>query len=411
MKKFIFLVIVIVVGYFVYTKYFKKPAAPEPPSNPPVATQPPAANDEQVVNTDGMKLFKDGEFKSASRQLEKELKSAPASEQPTILSTLAQCYDKLENKTKAVETWKRLVNDFPSSQLCGDAYYALGRNESETEKQMENYKNAVEKYPESAGAKMAACDLGDYYLSLASLNEVERQAKARKCYTLALKNNLSAEKRADVKRKLEAINRNLFFSSMINPSDSIAYKIQPGDNIWKISRNYKLPEGSDSEGQQYRGLIRLINHMQTSNIRAGDTLKVITGKFSMEVDKSAFILTLYLNGEYIKEYKIAHGNPKESPTPEGTFHIKGDSRQVNPVWYFTDKTKGTTEAIPFGDPRHVIGTRWMGFKENPQLGIHGTSAPESIGKAVTNGCIRLVNQEVEELFDIVGGDTEVVIHE
>jgi lipoprotein-anchoring transpeptidase ErfK/SrfK len=410
MKKFIFLVIVIAIGYFVYTKYFKKPAAPEPPPANPVTATPAAAN-EPAVNTDGMKLFKDGEFKSAARQLEKELKSAPASEQPAILNTLAQCYDKLENKAKAVETWKRLVNDFPSNPLCGDAYYSIGRNEPEKEKQMESYKNAVEKHPESAGAKAAAYELGEYYLNNTSLNEVERQAKARKCFTMALKINLSADKKAEVKRKLDTINRNIFFSSMVNPSDSIAYKIQPGDSIWKISQKHGIPPGSDNEGQQYLGLIRRINHMQTSNIKAGETLKVITGKFSIEVDKSTFTLALYLNGEYIKEYKIAHGNPKESPTPEGTFHIKGESRQVNPVWYFTDKTKGTTEAIPFGDPRHVIGTRWMGFKENPQLGIHGTSAPESIGKAVTNGCIRLANNEVEELFDIVGGDTEILIHE
>jgi len=35
------------------------------------------------------------------------------------------------------------------------------------------------------------------------------------------------------------------------------------------------------------------------------------------------------------------------------------------------------------------------------FGIHGTSAPQSIGKSASHGCIRLRNRDVEELFELV----------
>ena len=42
-------------------------------------------------------------------------------------------------------------------------------------------------------------------------------------------------------------------------------------------------------------------------------------------------------------------------------------------------------------------------------GIHGTTDPVSIGTQATQGCVRMLNNEVEELFDILPEGTEVVI--
>ncbi|MEK6766046.1 MAG: L,D-transpeptidase [Planctomycetota bacterium] len=43
--------------------------------------------------------------------------------------------------------------------------------------------------------------------------------------------------------------------------------------------------------------------------------------------------------------------------------------------------------------------------------MHGTSEPETIGKEMSNGCIRLRNEDVEELFNYVNAKTKVVIQE
>ena len=79
---------------------------------------------------------------------------------------------------------------------------------------------------------------------------------------------------------------------------------------------------------------------------------------------------------------------------------------INPDWWDPE----TKKRIKFGDPRHAIGTRWMGFNLDG-LGIHGTNEPESIGKEASRGCIRMLNRDVEELFSAVPRGTVVEIRD
>jgi len=50
----------------------------------------------------------------------------------------------------------------------------------------------------------------------------------------------------------------------------------------------------------------------------------------------------------------------------------------------------------------------MGF-DLAGYGIHGTTEPKELGKQVTQGCVRLSNPEVEELYVIVPVGTEVTV--
>lgn len=99
----------------------------------------------------------------------------------------------------------------------------------------------------------------------------------------------------------------------------------------------------------------------------------------------AKILDLYQQGVFYKSYPVAVGKPS-TPTPVGNFTII--NKQVDP-----------------GGP---FGTRWMGLSK-PHYGIHGTNNPASIGTAASNGCVRMNNASVEDLFNIVGVGTEVRI--
>ncbi|MCX5679981.1 MAG: L,D-transpeptidase [Candidatus Omnitrophica bacterium] len=56
----------------------------------------------------------------------------------------------------------------------------------------------------------------------------------------------------------------------------------------------------------------------------------------------------------------------------------------------------------------MLGSRWLGISK-PSYGIHGTTQPESIGQSVTEGCVRMRNEEVKELYILVPEGTEVVI--
>jgi L,D-transpeptidase ErfK/SrfK len=50
----------------------------------------------------------------------------------------------------------------------------------------------------------------------------------------------------------------------------------------------------------------------------------------------------------------------------------------------------------------------MGLSK-PHYGIHGTNNPPSIGTAASNGCIRMFNKDVEELFNKIPVNTIVRI--
>ena len=149
-------------------------------------------------------------------------------------------------------------------------------------------------------------------------------------------------------------------------------------------------------------LLSKSNNIQGSAIRVGRKIKVPKAKFSITVNKSQKILILKADGQIFKTYKVATGKEK-TPTPVGTFTIT--SKIVDPPWY---KLNG--KMIPAGDPANQLGSRWLGLSK-PSYGIHGTIDPASIGQNATEGCVRMKNSDVEELFSIVPEGTEVAIVE
>jgi lipoprotein-anchoring transpeptidase ErfK/SrfK len=102
--------------------------------------------------------------------------------------------------------------------------------------------------------------------------------------------------------------------------------------------------------------------------------------------------TLWLieNGEVVRVFPVAVGAP-HTPTPVGTFTIA--NRIPNPTYYRPGKVIAPGPANP-------LGTRWMGL-DLKGYGIHGTDEPQSIGHARSHGCIRLRNDDVEQLFELV----------
>jgi lipoprotein-anchoring transpeptidase ErfK/SrfK len=61
-----------------------------------------------------------------------------------------------------------------------------------------------------------------------------------------------------------------------------------------------------------------------------------------------------------------------------------------------------------GGPGNPLGARAM-YLSGSVYRIHGTNAPETIGQRVSSGCIRLVNEDVEDLYNRVKLGTKVVV--
>jgi len=76
----------------------------------------------------------------------------------------------------------------------------------------------------------------------------------------------------------------------------------------------------------------------------------------------------------------------------------------DPPWYKVGAV------VPANSPENILGTRWLGLSQ-AGYGIHGTTEPATLGQAVTAGCVRMANADVEELFTIVPLGTEVAIVE
>ena len=180
---------------------------------------------------------------------------------------------------------------------------------------------------------------------------------------------------------------NLLFSPEAD-THSIFYQVQPHDNLTAIARKHNTTAE----------LLKKINHLAGDKLVLGKKLKIPTYKFSLVVDKSQNSLILKGDEEVLKTYVVATG--KNNSTPIGVFKIT--NKLVNPTWY----KQGAV--VPPDSPANELGARWIGISK-PGYGIHGTIHPETLGRQVTAGCVRMKNEEVEELYSFVPPGAEVTI--
>jgi lipoprotein-anchoring transpeptidase ErfK/SrfK len=124
------------------------------------------------------------------------------------------------------------------------------------------------------------------------------------------------------------------------------------------------------------------------------------------IDRSANTLRLYTGTSLVRTFGVATGQAIY-PTPSGIWRIV--DKQRNPWWYppTTSEWARGLKPVPPG-PSNPLGTRWMGL-DAAGVGIHGTTAPTSIGYSASHGCIRMRIPEAEWLFEQVDVGTPVVI--
>lgn len=211
--------------------------------------------------------------------------------------------------------------------------------------------------------------------------------EAKALYQKLLSESPGSKEVMDWQRKVEDLNIRLLFSPVITPK-SVSYVIKPGDTLIKIAREFKTtPE-----------LIMKSNRISDSRILPGRAIKVWNAPFSIVVDKSQNLLFLKSDEEVFKTYVVSTG--ANNSTPTGTFRIV--NKLTNPTWFKAGAV------VPAGSPENILGSRWMGINV-PGYGIHGTTEPQTLGTQATQGCVRMLNAEVEELYTIVPEGTEVTI--
>jgi len=231
-----------------------------------------------------------------------------------------------------------------------------------------------------------------------ALQSSNKWVEAREKYWAALDAKPAEAVRLAIEERLGKLNLELARKPWPIP-EKIVYTVQPGDSVKRIAQK---------NGCTIELMIENNELANPDKILPGKRLKVFTGKFAVAVNKTRNDLLLTLNGRFFKRYRVGTG--KYGKTPAGAF-IVGD-RVKEPAWY-----KDDGEVVLYGTKENILGTRWLGLKTTNTAedvkgyGIHGTWENDSIGKAESSGCIRLRNEDVEELYVLVPGGTAVEIQE
>ena len=126
------------------------------------------------------------------------------------------------------------------------------------------------------------------------------------------------------------------------------------------------------------------------------------------VDRGGYRLSLFKNLKRVRVYPIAVGQAGVE-TPAGLYKIQ--NKAVNPAWHVPNSPWAGSLAgtvIPGGTPQNPIKSRWLGVYDG--VGVHGTDARGSIGSNASHGCIRMLIEDVEKLYDEVPVGTPIFIH-
>ncbi|MDB5388754.1 MAG: ErfK/YbiS/YcfS/YnhG family protein [Planctomycetaceae bacterium] len=185
---------------------------------------------------------------------------------------------------------------------------------------------------------------------------------------------------------LDKMAQRIYFTPQ--PQIQPPYEIQAGDQLRKIASKYHL-------SWQY---LSRVNQVDARKIRPGKKLKVFQGPFSATVDLSQFELVVFLNGNYVKRYSVGIG--KDNSSPIGEFMVK--EKLENPTYYGPEGNVMSAD-----DPKNPLGERWIDIGNS--FGIHGTIEPDSIGKSESAGCIRMKNEDVAEVYDLLTVGSTVII--
>lgn len=218
--------------------------------------------------------------------------------------------------------------------------------------------------------------------------------KTRSAWTAAWRHAGATEHRAAIADRAWQLAQETWFARGFPKSGGYdTYNVNPGDALSKIATRQNTTVG----------LLKQANQLTSDRIYVGQRLKIVKGPVALEVERDRYAMALFIGGELVKEYAVCIG--ADNRTPVATFTI--ETKKVNPDWWYQGKR------IPYGDERNILGTRWMGFANEPGqprgLGIHGTSKPESIPGDGSMGCVRMFNEQVEELFEICPRSTVVTI--
>ena len=186
-----------------------------------------------------------------------------------------------------------------------------------------------------------------------------------------------------------------------NPGDGVPSQTLPRWSNYAQPLSLVSEDVTEVEGERWHFVTLPIQPNGTTGwIREQDvTLSTVTAEIYVILDEHRVV---YLEeGVEVLSVEAVIG-ASASPTPTGTFYV--------------------TDLLPLANDSGVYGAGALGlsgYSETleefngglPQLAIHGTNATHLLGQSVSNGCVRVTNDQILGLLDTVHRGTPVHIHD
>jgi lipoprotein-anchoring transpeptidase ErfK/SrfK len=166
-------------------------------------------------------------------------------------------------------------------------------------------------------------------------------------------------------------------------------------------------------------LIRRLNpNVNWTNIVAGTFLQILEVNYTEPSGKAAFVV-IHLSEKFLEAFDensnlLAHFPcsiaARFDKRPVGELHVVVVAPNPNYTFdpeLFPESSETQKLVLPPG-PNNPVGVAWIGL-DKTGYGIHGTPAPEQVGRTESHGCFRLANWDAEYLLKLawVGMPVEV----
>lgn len=243
-------------------------------------------------------------------------------------------------------------------------------------------------------------------LSPDALNQLEQNIRTRTDYSVTEK-DLSALGTMESEPAAQSQQEKLPYTSLaellaerFHTTEAFLQKLNPGSDLNSLSPGTRITVPN------VRRPFRYDRFPSTYPAPSGDT----AGARQVIVDVRDKVLQVFENGKLIAAFPITPGS-SQHPAPAGEWRVVGS---VPWPWYRYDdgvlKRGERTDDfynLPPG-PNSPVGILWAGLNR-PGIGIHGTSFPDTIGRAGSHGCIRLSNWDAATFHTLVAKGTAVTI--
>jgi lipoprotein-anchoring transpeptidase ErfK/SrfK len=131
----------------------------------------------------------------------------------------------------------------------------------------------------------------------------------------------------------------------------------------------------------------------------------------VKIDTKTNMLTVYQGDKLTAAYPVTVGSV-HTASPIGEWKVRGIAKlptfRYDKEMLQHGKRSGNFYVLRPG-PRNPVGVMWIALNKKG-IGIHGTSEPDSIGRAASHGCIRLANWDVVRLATKIKSGDVVSIH-